>query len=321
MLPLRKRLKRIRRFLYPLALGPIKAWAKSFSDEECEVWARRLGRIAYHSLAQSRIRACANLHLAFGKSWSPEQIQTVAEKVFQNLIFNLLECLRFDSLDDQQFLGKIEVEGWEYVEAAHRAGKGGIVVSGHIGNWELAPAYGAKRGYVVNVVAKRIYLESLDQKLVEMREKMGVRTIYRDMSMRSMLRCLQRNDFLGIVPDQDVRRIAGIFVDFFGRPAHTPVGPALIALASGSPILMVRDIRMGSRHRITFDPPVYADRHAPREEEVRRLVTHYTERLEEFIREHPDQWVWFHRRWRTQPQQETQTQETFLMGNNVGPTG
>jgi Kdo2-lipid IVA lauroyltransferase/acyltransferase len=210
-------------------------------------------------------------------------------------------------LDDRQFLEKIDVQGWEHVEAAHRAGSGGIFVSGHIGNWELAPAYGAKRGYTVHVVAKRIYLEALNQKLVEMREKMGVKTIYRDVSMRPMIRCLQRNEFLGIVPDQDVRRIGGIFVDFFGQPAYTPVGPALLALASGAPILMVRDIRKGHRHLIIFDPPLYADRRAPREEEVKRLVIHFTQRLEEFIREHPDQWVWTHRRWKTQPRPGTES--------------
>ena len=134
-----------------------------------------------------------------------------------------------------------------------------------------------------------------------------------------MIRHLQKNQSLGIVPDQDVRRIGGIFVDFFGQPAYTPVGPALLALASGAPILMVRDIRKGQHHLLTFDPPFYADRRAPREEEVRRLVTRYTKRLEEFIREHPDQWVWFHRRWRTQPQPEAQPPETFLTQNNIGP--
>ena len=204
-------------------------------------------------------------------------------------------------MDDQQFLGKIETEGWEHAEAVYSAGRGGIFVTGHIGNWELSAAYAAKRGYPVSVVARRIYLEPLNQRLVTMRERMGVNTLYRDFSMRRMIRCIQENQLLGIVPDQDVRRIGGIFVDFFGHPAYTPVGPALLALASGAPILIARDIRMGQRHLLTVDPPVYADRKAPRESEVRRLVTHYTKRLEEFIREHPAQWVWTHRRWRTQP--------------------
>jgi len=301
----------VRRSFYPLAIGPIEAWAKTLSDRDCEVWANRLGRLAYRFQARARDRAHTHLHRAFGQLWSSQQIESIARRVFQNLAFNFLECLRFDSMDDRQFFGKIEVQGWEHMEAAQRAGRGGIFVTGHIGNWELAAAYAAKRGYAVNVVAKRIYLGALNQKLVEMREKMGVKTIYRDISMRSMIRCLQKNEFLGIVPDQDVRRIGGIFVEFFGRPAYTPIGPALLALASGAPIIIVRDIRMGQRHLVTADPPIYADRKAPREEEVRRLVTHYTKRLEEFIREYPDQWVWTHRRWKTQPPPETESSKAF----------
>jgi KDO2-lipid IV(A) lauroyltransferase len=196
---------------------------------------------------------------------------------------------------------RVQIEGWEHVEAAHRAGLGGIFVTGHLGNWELCAVYVAIRGIPMNVVARRIYLEPLNQRLVTIREGMGVRTLYRDESMRAMIRRLRENEFLGILPDQDVRRIGGIFVDFFGRPAHTPVGPALLCLASGSPLLLARDIREGSRHRITVDPPVWADRSAPREEEVRRLVNLYSQRLEQFVREHPEQWVWMHRRWRTRP--------------------
>jgi len=298
---LRKRTRRIRRALYPLALKPLEAWAKTLPEGKWEVWAKRLGHLIYWSLATPRNHAQSHLRLAFGQTWTPRQIQQVAQEVFQNLVLNFFECVRFDTLTDQQFFENIEVEGWEHVEAVNRGGQGGILVTGHIGNWELGAAYIARRGVPISVVARRIYINALNERLVEMREKMGAKILYRDSSMRAMLRCLQNNEFLGILPDQDVRRIQGIFVDFFGRPAYTPVGPALLAIASGAPIIMARDIRKGNRHLIAGDPPIYADRKAPREEEVRRLVTLYTKRLEEFIREYPSQWVWTHRRWRTQP--------------------
>jgi len=284
-----------------LGLRPVETWVKTLSDEECEVWARRWGTLVHWVLSSSRRMTHQHLRKAFGQTLSSEQVRQIAREVFQNLVFNLFECLRFDSMEDRRFFEKIETKGWEHVEAVHRQGRGGIFVTGHIGNWELTAAYAAKRGYPVQVIARRIYVESLNKRLIKMRESMGVKTLYRDTSMRPMIRCLQGNQFLGIVPDQDVRRIGGIFVDFFGHPAYTPVGPALLALASGAPIMMARDTRMGQRHLLTVDPPVYADRKAPRDEEVRRLVTHFTKRIEEFIREHPAQWVWTHRRWRTQP--------------------
>jgi KDO2-lipid IV(A) lauroyltransferase len=212
-----------------------------------------------------------------------------------------LECLRFHALGPKGLEERIRIDGWQHVQAAHEAGRGGIFVTGHIANWELCAAYVAIRGLPMNVVARRIYLEPLNRRLVALRGGMGVRTLYRDESMRAMIRCLRENQFLGILPDQDVPRIGGIFVEFFGQPAYTPVGPALLALGSGAPILVARDVREGCRHRLIVDPPIYADRTAPRALEVHRLVSHYTRRLEEFIREHPDQWVWMHRRWRTRP--------------------
>ena len=255
--------------------------------------------MAYWTLFAARKRAQDHLQKAYGPSFTSQEVRTIALRCFQNLLLNFLECIHFEK---GELLERIEVEGWEHVENAHRRGKGAILVGGHLGNWELASVCFAIRGYPIQVAARRIYIEALDRKLTELRGRLGVRTLYRDRSMRSMIRCLQNNHLLAILPDQDVKRVQGIFVDFFGRPAYTPIGPALLAIGSGSPLIVVRSVRRNGRPLVTIDPPVYADWGAPRDEEVRRLVTHYTRRLEEFIREYPTQWVWTHRRWRTRPE-------------------
>jgi Kdo2-lipid IVA lauroyltransferase/acyltransferase len=295
-------LKKLRRSFYPLAIKPAETWVRHLSEENREMWAKHLGSLAYRALAAARERALHHLHLAFGASLTPQELQAIALKCFQNLILNFLECAHFEQSKIGELLEKIEVEGWEHVEEAYGRGKGAILVGGHLGNWEMAAVCFAIRGYPIQVVARRIYIEALNRTLIEMRERLGVKTLYRDGSMRSMIRCLQNNQFLAILPDQDVRRIQGIFVDFFGHPAYTPTGPALLAIGSGSPLIVVRNIRKDGHHLLTVDPPVYADRKAPRDEEVRRLVTRYTKRLEDFIREYPTQWVWTHRRWRTRPE-------------------
>ncbi len=292
-------LKRMRRTLYPLAIGPLEAFAKSLPEDHREFWAKHLGAMAYWTLAAARKRAHHHLQQAYGSSLTSQEVQAIARRCFQNLILNFLECAHFEK---GKLLAKMEVEGWEHVENALRGGKGAILVGGHLGNWEMAAVSFAMRGYPIQVVARRIYIEALDRKLTEMRGRLGVRTLYREGSMRSMIRCLQNNQLLAILPDQDVKRVQGIFVDFFGRPAYTPVGPALLAIGSGSPLIVVRNIRRNGSPLLTIDPPVYAHRGAPRDEEVRRLVTHYTRRLEDFIREYPTQWVWTHRRWRTRPE-------------------
>lgn len=297
-----KRLKRVRRSLYPVGVDLAKSWALKLSDRGCQRWAGKLGRWAYFILGRERERTFAHLRLALGGELSEREIRRIALRAFQNLAMTGLELLRMDGPGGQRILEMIEVKGWEHVQEARERGKGGIFVTGHMGNWELCAAYVAFRGLPMNVVARRIYVEALDRELVSMRTRMGVRTLYRDRSMRIPLRCLKRNEFLGILPDQDVRRVGGMFVEFFGKPAYTPVGPALLALASGAPLLLARDIRQQGKHLITVDPPIYPNLDSPRDEEVRRLVCLYTHRLEQFVREHPDQWAWMHRRWRTRPE-------------------
>ena len=314
-------IKRLRRSLYPLALKPAETWVKCLSGKNREVWARHFGSLAYGVLAAARIRAHDHLHYAFGPELTAEEVRTIARKCFQNLILNFLECAHFERFDQGKLLEKITAEGWEHVEEARRRGKGAILVGGHLGNWEMAAVCFAIRGYPIQVVARRIYIEALNRTLIKMRERLGVKTIYRDGSMRSMIRCLQNNHFLAILPDQDVKRIQGIFVDFFGHPAYTPTGPALLAIGSGSPILVVRNIRKDGHHLLTVDPPVYANRGTPRDEEVRRLVTHYTKRLEDFIRKDPTQWVWTHRRWRTRPESLQSPRRNLRIPERRGRSG
>jgi len=297
----RRRIKKTKRFFYPLALGALGVWVRSLTDAQCETWAKRLGTLSYHVLSKARARTTSNLLRAFGSQLTREQINKIGRGVFQNLALNFFECGRFGSAPTEQLLEKTTVEGWEHVETAYQSGRGGVLLGGHIGNWEWTAAYIALRGYPINVVARRIYIDSLNERLVRMRESMGMKVLYRDISMRRMIRLLLDNQFIGVLVDQDVKDVSGIFVDFFGHPAYTPVGPALLALASGAPIIIIRDVRQGSQHRITVDPPILADRKAPRDQEVNRIVTLYTKRLEECITEHPTQWVWTHRRWHTRP--------------------
>ena len=128
--------------------------------------------------------------------------------------------IHFEHSEKEELLEKTAVDGREHVEEAHRKGKGAILVGGHLGNWEMAAVCFAIRGYPIQVVARRIYIESLNRMLVEIRERLGVKTLYREGSMRSMIRCLQNNHFLAILPDQDVKRVQGIFVDFYVLLTH-----------------------------------------------------------------------------------------------------
>jgi KDO2-lipid IV(A) lauroyltransferase len=104
------------------------------------------------------------------------------------------------------------------------------------------------------------------------------------------------------VPDQDIEEVGGVFVDFFGRPAYTPIGPARLALATGAPIVVTFSKRVGDQFEAVVNDLIEPDRRAPREEEIVRLTRAWSAQMEAFIAAHPEQWIWFHDRWQTTPQ-------------------
>jgi len=126
-------------------------------------------------LPKKRAVATGHLLYAFGQTLDATQVQQIIVETFQNLCRNAFECVRIEGMNKNRFLQEVEVRGWEHIEAARRRGRGAILIGGHIGNWELAAAYMALRGLPIQVVARRIYLAPLDQKLTEMRERMGLR--------------------------------------------------------------------------------------------------------------------------------------------------
>jgi KDO2-lipid IV(A) lauroyltransferase len=178
-----------------------------------------------------------------------------------------------------------------------------IFVTGHIGNWELLAALVARRGYDASVVATPVYDERLDQRLVAARAVHGVETIRRGSASaaRQLLSSLRRNAVLGMLIDQDTD-VDGAFVPFFGRLAHTPVGAAALALRTDARVICGFLVREGaSRHRLVLQGPVELVRTGDSDHDVVENTARLTEMIERHIRAHPDQWIWFHRRWKRRP--------------------
>lgn len=259
--------------------------------------ARRLhGRVAEQHLV-----------LAFGDAMSPKQRQQTLDAMFRSMADLPAEVLaaahRGADFVRGCFVDTTDLAKWHRLEA--EAGGGLITLTGHIGNWELLLQYLAleSKGKVAGAVAKRIPNPRLNRLVEQMRGKFGVRTLYRDSDGKALARMLLRGESLGMVPDQDSSKLAGTFVEVFGRPAYTPTGPARLALATGKPIVCVYALRTGEGFRLVVDDPIYADRKAPREVEIVRLTQAWNTSMETFIRAHPEQWMWLHNRWRTTPAQ------------------
>ncbi len=258
-----------------------------------------LGWVGYAVQPHRRRRARENLARAFGAEMEGRRMRMVTRRVFTSLGMNLAEICwvaarpaRADRL--------VEFRGWEHMEAALAGGRGVVTITGHLGSWELLAAAAARRGLEVSVIARETQDGRVNRFLLSLRTRLGLRTVLRGSvgAARAILRALRSGGALASLIDQDTR-VEGIFVDFFGRPAYTPSGPISLALRAGAPVLLAAIRRLpDGRHRVRFDPPFQLDRSADRDEEVRRATEACTRWIEARIREHPDQWVWIHRRWR-----------------------
>ena len=133
------------------------------------------------------------------------------------------------------------------------------------------------------------------------RGKAGYIALNRDRSVREALNCLDRNELLGILADIDTKT-KGVFVQFFNRSAYTPYGPIAIALKTGTPILPMFIIRQAdNKHRLVVKPPMILHETGDYQLDLVTNTQYFTEIIESYIRRYPEQWIWMHDRWKTQP--------------------
>lgn len=263
--------------------------------------ANALGDIAFFLVGKARNVAISNLDAAFGGDHGSNV--RIARKVFRNLVKNGAEWIKLFVLEPKD-LGKLvtEIEGLEHVDAVLAKGRGAIVMGFHFGNWELLPIYVKNLGYKGAVVGRRIYFRKYDKFIVGMRNRFNVKVIYRDESPKKTLRELRDGGIMGILADQDIASIDGVFVDFFGRPAYTPTAPVKLAIAAKTDILPGFVVRKkDNTHKIVIEKPIGVSSADNTEEDVKRYTQEWTSVLEKYVRAYPEQWVWIHERWKTRP--------------------
>jgi KDO2-lipid IV(A) lauroyltransferase len=263
--------------------------------------ARLAGRLGFKTILRQRRKTLENLRFAYGTQKSEEELKRLGEKVFENLALTGAEVLQFPRLNREK------VEAWVDAQEAMKLydqilaeGKGLISMTAHIGNWELLAGIFGIKGYEGGVLARRIYYEPYNRWIVGLRQAMKVPTIYRDDSSREILKLLQRNQIVGLLPDQDMDSMKGIFVPFFGRPAYTIVAPARLALASGAPMVPNFLIRVpGNKYKIVVGEVIRPDLKKNRDEATNEMTAEWMRQFEKVIRQYPEQWAWMHNRWKT----------------------
>jgi len=191
---------------------------------------------------------------------------------------------------------------WEANVAAPRD-TGGLILSGHFGNWELLVFAHGMRGYPVSMVHRAIANPFIDHWLNGLRARAGTRLVRKRHAAGGVLRALKDRELLVLPFDQNSTRGLGVFVDFFGKPASTNSGIARLALRSGAPVVPVFIVREGrsARHRVHVLPIMYVRRTGDLESDVIRITQELSDLFEGMVRRYPEQWLWVHKRWKTRP--------------------
>lgn len=259
-----------------------------------------LGTIAYLILNKERKKAIDNLSTAFSKEMTILEIKRLCRESFQNLGINLIELLRFPKLNRENIDEFVTIIGRDRLDTALKNEKGAIMLTAHLGNWEMMAAYAALKGYPVNVVARNIYYEGYNEMLVRLRESKGVKVIYRD-DVKLMFQSLKNNELLGILADQDTVKVDGLFVKFFDELAYTPTGPAALAMRTGAPLIPCFIIRENGRHKIFVEEPLPVMTSGDKDKDLLINTEMYSKAIERWVRKYPSQWVWMHQRWKTRP--------------------
>ena len=259
------------------------------------------GSAACRLLKRHRRTALENLERAFGESLTPSERERLVRRLFKNLgvmffEFNRMAWLKRDDMDRL-----VEFKGLDRIEKALQKGKGVILLTAHFGNWELLHAALGRRGYSLELVVRKLDSPLFEKFVRWVRMRSGINIVYKVKAMLPLVRRLNSNAVAMILVDQNTIRHEGYFVDFFGVPASTNKGPALLAQKTGAAVLPVFIVRDGTRHRVEVWEELELANTGDKERDAWENTAAFTKAVEKAVRSHPDQWFWVHRRWKTRP--------------------
>lgn len=263
-----------------------------------------IGRLAYRLLPIRRKLILANLNKVYGKTLSQAEIKSIARAHYAHFIRTGIEFIRFQFLSEAQRKAQTRVENADLIITALTKGQGAIILTGHFGNFTTAIASGVTnfpeaRGcfYFVRRPLQPAWFEAL---INNQFEKAGFKSLPKTGSMESIMNCLEAGHAVVFPFDQHAGGKSSIMVDFLGHPAGTFRSLALIAIASGAPVIPAASWRdENGNHVLRFEKPLQLVESPSAKEEIRLNTRLFNASLERMVLRHPDQWWWVHRRWRT----------------------
>jgi KDO2-lipid IV(A) lauroyltransferase len=262
------------------------------------------GRLLYRLLPFRRSVVLANLRRVYGETVSEDDIVELAQAHYGHLWKLAGEFLRFRWLSRQRQLALVRIENLDTFADAYFQGKGVLLLTGHFGNWEVATVAGIGSFPHMHgrfhFVRRALKPDWFDRLVTQRFERAGFGVLGKRGSLDAMLDRLAHGDAIVFAFDQHAQPPDGIAVDFFGTPAWTFKSLAIIALATGAPVVPATSWRESDgKHVLRFEAPIPAVEHLSTSEAIRLTTRAYNAALERFVLRRPEQWYWVHRRWKT----------------------
>lgn len=269
---------------------------------------RFLATLGYSIVWTERRRALEHLRLAYGDEMTPADRRRVAREAFATFGNIAAEMTHLENLTAEEMRKRVHVVDEDLYRKilAEAKGRGVILITSHLGAWEWLAQYGPLvMGAETLAVARELSNPLIQAWTERVRQAHGVRIVYRKKAGVATFRALKQGKLVGILLDQCAKG-EGVFVPFFGRPAHTLVAPAKLALRTGAivvPIVLIREDG-GRRMAMHIEEPVPLPDEKNPDLAAYQLTASLTAIIEKQIRRHPGQWVWIHRRWKRRPEMD-----------------
>jgi len=255
------------------------------------VW---VGTLAYYLMGARRKLALENFNQALGTQYSPADQKKIIKNVFINLSLNLIEFLRFSEINAKNYTRFITLHGLENLEKAHKQDKGVLILTSHMGNWEYLAATSTLVGKKGAILVKTAHSNGFNAFLERQRKSKNLHLFQAKNSLKEMLKFLKTGGLIGIVIDQHGIEQESVVLPFFGRPASTLKGLAVLAKHTGTPVIPAYIYRDKNwHHHVIIEPAL-----CPSDESVEGRTLQYNQWLEGVITQFPDQWMWTHNRWK-----------------------
>lgn len=273
---------------------PIR-WTRSFANF--------VGARFYAQATKSRTWALANLEKVYGSELSESEREEIAKACFTEVIKSFFDYMAYSRVrKPEKYFRLVEVVGEEHLLNAYNKGKGVICLIPHMSSWEFAAITPPMLGYETSAASKSMKMSLLEKLMVTLRGYRGMKNITREGSYQKLINVLNNGECLVLMTDQDTR-VKGLFVDFLGFPAYTPLGASRLLAETQAALVPMAVVRKEDKnYRFIIYPEIPTIRTGNDEQDLIANTTNQNNFYSQIIKEYPGQWVWMHRRWKTTPE-------------------